>query len=620
MTFQIKDITLYKSGVGFFNGECKEKEFILPVNEDVVDDILKSISIDSLKFVTFSASENKNDMQKKIGIKIDSVKAFLSFGQHLIGLAVEIDTLEQRYAGTVIGIDYILLEKINDSEKGLDVLVLKTAETVKHIPISKIGTLKILDPTIKKDLEVFLNLEAITRKTGVTNLKIYTEKDNAKLQWVSPVSAWRLSYRVMFDEQSKKANFVGLAIVDNTTSIDWENIKLRLVTGKPVSFKYDLHTPLYVDRPWIARDETGTSPIIAQTALRPSVTPQKRDEGIISHVTDTSRFGRSTTIKLTEETDWDISRDVIASEKKTSTEELGATVTYEVIKPITINRSESSLIPLIAQAYLGDQCVVVRDDRIDEAMDALLFRKTLDLEKGVATIYIDEIFAGETMIVRGSDYIAYRVNQNVKLLKEIKEENKITSVSISQNILLQKHTNIKTYTFKILNISDKTLTLVLEIGKIDGYTPENKPVKESANYNRYILDIEPGTIEKTFAFEQSFSESYYIRNLSDEFVQQLIKDGILSAKDQRIIMQIFENMKKLTQKEKEKKDLENEIKFVFTDQERLRENIKTLQRIKQESERDEYIQKLKDSEQLLENLERENKSLNTEIGKLKEKI
>ncbi|NHJ87311.1 MAG: DUF4139 domain-containing protein, partial [Asgard group archaeon] len=425
MTFQIKDITLYKSGVGFFNGECKNKEFILPVNEDIVDDILKSLSIESLKSVTFSAAEEKIDVQRKIGINIDSLQAFLSFGKHLIGLAVEIETLDQAYSGIIIGIDYIVLEKVEGSEKGLDILVIKTNETITHIPISKIITLRILDTPIKKDLEVFLNLEAITRKTGVTNLKILTEKDDAKLQWVSPVSAWRLTYRVLFDEQTKKANFIGLAIVDNTTSIDWENIKLRLVTGQPVSFKYDLHTPLYVNRPWVNRDEIGISPMTAQVALRPPPRPQRIGDGLISsEPMNKGRFETSTTIRLADEADWDISREVMAAEKVTTTEELGATVIYEVIKPITINRSESSLIPLFNQSYVGDQCVVVRDDRLDEAMDALLFKKSLDLEKGVATIYIDDIYTGESMVIRGSDYIAFRVNQNIKLLKEIKEETK----------------------------------------------------------------------------------------------------------------------------------------------------------------------------------------------------
>jgi hypothetical protein len=41
----------------------------------------------------------------------------------------------------------------------------------------------------------------------------------------------------------------GWAIVENTSDDDWNNVKLSLVSGRPISFTMDLYQPLYSTRP-----------------------------------------------------------------------------------------------------------------------------------------------------------------------------------------------------------------------------------------------------------------------------------------------------------------------------------------------------------------------------------
>ncbi|MFW9924303.1 MAG: hypothetical protein ACFFDW_13545 [Candidatus Thorarchaeota archaeon] len=613
MTFEIEEITLYKSGIGFFTGKCKEKDLIIPVNESDVNDVLKSLSVDGLRSVTFSAAEEKDNIKRKIGISINTDSAFLSFSKNLIGLTVFIEA-DNNYNGKILGIDFILLDEINDNESGIDVLILQDETKVYHIPISKIKKLKILDPYLLKDLEAYLNLESSTRKIGVTNLTIHSEVDNAAINWVSPVSAWRLSYRIFHDEGSSKTNFTGIAIVDNTTSIDWEKITLRLVTGYPVSFKYNLLSPLYVDRPWVSRDEKGISPIIAQTshAFRGERrTRSSAPQFSTSMVDSISLEGRS---------GWDVSRDIIESKTKATSDEIGSTVTYEIINPITIKRSESSLIPLFNKSMKSQLCVVAREDRLDECMDILLFNDNIDLEKGVATIYVDEIFAGEAIIVRGSDYIAFRVNQDIKVIKSTQNDSKLTSISLKKNLMYQKYTETTKIKFNFLNISDKKMPVILEINKLEGYDPKIKPIKETANYVRYKIDLDTGSSDKEFVFERTYSTSVYIRNLSEETVKQLVKDELLDNKDEKTIMEIFAILRKIEEKKKEISEIDNEINWEYRNQERIRENIKMLQEIRQATERQNYIEKLKNSEQLLEKLQRDKKNLKVEIEQMEHKI
>ncbi|MBD3189045.1 MAG: hypothetical protein GF308_00290 [Candidatus Heimdallarchaeota archaeon] len=612
MSLNIKNVTLYRSGIGFFSGQCTDKEFILPVNESDIDDVLKSLSIDGLKAVTFGAAEDKQNIQKKIGINIDSERAFESLCYHLIGLSVEIQT-DQIHTGEVMGIDFILIDEINEEESGIDILILREAEAIRQIPLRKIKRLKILDETIKGDLEVYLDLEATTRKAGVTNLKISTLKEDASINWVIPVSAWRLSYRVQFEHENEEAIFLGIAIVDNSTSIDWEEIQLRLVTGRPLSFRYDLHTPLYVTRPWISREEQGISPILAQTAIGISAKAfSSADERLARPTTGVAREDKGVMSKLA---DRSIEIPVVGR-----TEELGAAITYLVSNPVTINRSESALIPLFSEKIKGELCVVIRDDRIDEAMDALLFKKVLELEKGVATVYIDEIFAGDAMIVRGTEYLAFRLNQDVFVIKESKQISKISKVQIRKNYLVETFSEDYKKSFRLNNQSKEPLTVLLEIAKIAGYEPTTKPTKETTNYYRYRLELPPGTTEKTYTFNKTYSKTVYIRNLGEEFVEDLIEKNLLDKKERNKIYEIFSLLRDLEKKEEEREAIEEEISNEYENQERLRENIKMLQKVEQPDVRKQYIERLKQSEKLLEDLAKESKQLQSEIQKIREKI
>src|SRR4029077_10904755 len=59
---------------------------------------------------------------------------------------------------------------------------------------------------------------------------------------------WKTSYRLRV-EPNGKVFIQGWAIVDNPSDDDWNDVRMVLVSGRPISFKMDLYSPLYVPRP-----------------------------------------------------------------------------------------------------------------------------------------------------------------------------------------------------------------------------------------------------------------------------------------------------------------------------------------------------------------------------------
>src|SRR5262249_52684774 len=43
----------------------------------------------------------------------------------------------------------------------------------------------------------------------------------------------------------------GWAVVENPSDEDWNNVRMSLVSGRPISFQMDLYQPLYVPRPTV---------------------------------------------------------------------------------------------------------------------------------------------------------------------------------------------------------------------------------------------------------------------------------------------------------------------------------------------------------------------------------
>src|SRR5262249_33796787 len=54
---------------------------------------------------------------------------------------------------------------------------------------------------------------------------------------------------LVLDNKDKKPSLQGWAIVENTTEEDWKDVRVVLVSGRPISFEMDLAQQLFMPRP-----------------------------------------------------------------------------------------------------------------------------------------------------------------------------------------------------------------------------------------------------------------------------------------------------------------------------------------------------------------------------------
>ena len=75
-------------------------------------------------------------------------------------------------------------------------------------------------------------------------------KREVKVGYVTENPIWKTSYRIVLDKNGK-TKLLGWANVENTSDEDWHDIKLTLVSGRPISFQMDLYPPLFIPRPTV---------------------------------------------------------------------------------------------------------------------------------------------------------------------------------------------------------------------------------------------------------------------------------------------------------------------------------------------------------------------------------
>ena len=69
------------------------------------------------------------------------------------------------------------------------------------------------------------------------------------VSYISEVPVWKSTYRIVVPKAPGTPFLQGWAVVENTTDEDWRDVRMALVSGRPISFQMDLYQPLFVTRP-----------------------------------------------------------------------------------------------------------------------------------------------------------------------------------------------------------------------------------------------------------------------------------------------------------------------------------------------------------------------------------
>src|SRR5262249_20075626 len=158
-------------------------------------------------------------------------------------------------SGTVIGLEKQRLAAGKDIIE-VEVLNRWCADGVRALKMSEVQRVRFLNPVLDSEFRKALETLALSHDTQKKAVSISFEgegKREVRVGYVVENPIWKTSYRLVLDKK-ERPYLQGWAVVENPTDEDWKDVRLSLVSGRPISFRMDLYQPLYVPRPVVERE------------------------------------------------------------------------------------------------------------------------------------------------------------------------------------------------------------------------------------------------------------------------------------------------------------------------------------------------------------------------------
>src|SRR5580704_7818924 len=267
----IREVILYKSGVGYF-----ERGGMLPPGESArldfkasdMNDVLKSLTISGQNGakVTGLRYDSSAPLEQKLAdfpFKIDGQASLALFLDQMKGARVELKFGSETITGTVVS-GRIVKGDDKQTEREQLVALLDSGE-LRTLDLAAASSIRFGDPKLQAQLRDYLTVVNQSRSTDKRS--IYIDSSDAKEREIAagymiPTPVWKSSYRLIFNDKPEPT-LEGWAIVDNVTGEDWTNVRLAVVSGRPVSFISNLYEPKYVARQTVELPEDrAAAPVI----------------------------------------------------------------------------------------------------------------------------------------------------------------------------------------------------------------------------------------------------------------------------------------------------------------------------------------------------------------------
>ncbi len=268
-------------------------------------------------------------------------------------------------------------------------------------------------------------------------------------------------------------------------------------------------------------------------------------------------------------------------------EALGDLFEYKLKEPITILKGRSALVP-IAQASVKAEKVSVWNDRnaLPRPQRAVWIANStgLTLDGGSVSVIEDGAFTGEgiTDPIRPGEkrLLSFATDLAVNASSRIgSTTQRVRRVVIEKGLMTQR-TEIrekKIYTFR--NEDSSPRTIVVEHPVRSGYELKSaiRPVETTRDWMRFRVAVEPKqTASLTVEEARSTEATYALTNITPDQITVLVNQHSVNDAIQRSLRAILSQKDAIAALQSGKSEREEEMRKIFDDQQRLRENIKAL--------------------------------------------
>jgi hypothetical protein len=464
------------------------------------------------------------------------------------------------------------------------------------------------------------------------------EQRRIRLGYVVQTPIWKTSYRLLLtaDGQESKANLQGWAIVENQTDNDWTDVRLSLVSGRPMSFVMDLYQPLYVQRPLVVPD------------LFRSLVPQAYGEGIeelkdAEARADDQPQERSRVLRAAPGNRAEggfgggqaPAADAAAAyrmqpmdagasvQSVAAAADLGELFEY-VVGEVDIARQSSAMIPIVTDPVDAEKVSIYDATVLDKhPLNGVIVKNTSGkhLLQGPVTVLEGGGYAGDAQIGDVPPGETRLLSYGIDLKLNARHEQRggttlLLGGKIVDGVLYlnRRFRTVHAYAFDNDTEKPRTVVLVHPYERQYSLVDTAEPYETTETARRFRVEAKPGRTDFIVTAEQVQEEQVrLIDNLSVDQFLVYASWGELPQKVRDAIKQAAELQRSVQDAERQLQQVAQEIAAISTEQTRLRENMKTVDTASDYYKR--LIKKLDEQETQIEALQKRQAELQVDLEK-----
>jgi chaperonin cofactor prefoldin len=580
----VREVILYKHGVGFFSrsgavaaGETAQLAF----KASDMNDVLKSLTIlDSsgapVSGVRYDASEPLQQRMADFAFRVPEGAPLVGFLDQMKGARIE---LGPGHRGTLLS---ARLAQPGDREL---VVLLTDDSDFRTVDLSSVPYVRFSDPKLQAMLRDYLAIVSGARSRDRRNVLIEGSQQgprNVTASYMLPAPVWKSSYRLIFPA-SGDPTLEGWAIVDNTSGEDWTNVRLSVVSGRPISFVSQLYAPKYITRPGAeVAENAAAAPQVFEGVMAANLAAERADAR--AKATLPSSIAPATVAQ-----------------------EVGDLFEYRFSSPVTVKQGESAMLPFLQQK-LAARKLLIYSERfgLNPQNAAELTNSTgKTLDGGPITVYDAGVYAGEALVETLKDadkrLINYGVDLGTRITTKIDSSvANVREIHLKRGVLTTRSAIQETKAYTIYNVDAGRKTILIEHPLRAGYTlvGDVQPKEVTSTALRFEVVVGGKTTE-TFVVkeERVYDQTSTVSSLTPDVLAGSIQGRPLSATGRTQMDRIVAKKREVAGNQAALQAARTNLETLAKDQDRYRQNIGSLRNVAgQDALVQQYARQLSDAE------------------------
>lgn len=618
----ITRVVLFRSGVGYIErlGRVEgEASLTLSLRETQMNDLLKSLVLvdfdgGQILPVQYAPRDPLTRTLSAFAINIADNPSLATLLSRLRGAAVEIQTDRETLQGTVLSVE---TRKTPAGEAVVDqsFVNLMTREGMRSIALDSVRNFRVRDERLQKELQDALAALATgldnTRKTVELRFRGQGAR-RVLVGYLTEMPLWKMTYRLVIGEGEPLLQ--GWAIVENTTDEDWRNVRVELVSGRPVSFIQNLYEPVYPQRP---RVQTQTDEALLPGTPEAAMRKQEERLGVELAAPAAATeapgfgggFGRRAMPPALADADAALRESIV---EMATGQERGALFDYRIDQPVTVLRQQSAMLPVVSRSVQAETVSLYNPaNHPRHPFFGVKLKNTTDLTlmEGPVTVYLNGSYGGDAQLTtlepKGERVLTFALDLGVEVAIDREgTTSQQLSVKIVRGVLEQRFQLRRENEYRIVNRDSKPRTLLIE-QPFEGEWElvEPRDAERTANFYRFRLGLEPNQTRTLKVVEQrTEQETIALLQVDDDVLRMFVQNQRLSESVRQALATILNRRRAISNIGAEIRQQEAKIRAISDDQARIRENMKQLDRNSELYRQ--YVQKLTQQEREIEEARR----------------